>query len=277
MNRKTIFYLVLTICSFKCFSQYIIVGDTTSSGIIYYNIKDTVVPSVPIVSSYTTFIDIDIDKDNINDVRFIRTYYYMSPGGHSQSNKQLVQSLNNIEFDTLTSNNLSCADSVGYNAVLDNSYNWTSSTTSLYLRFWAFSIPNYYTIAGVFYGENKYLGFRKILPYDTLYGWFLLDVQSGIVIKSWAYKSLYASINEKQYHNENIFVYPNPASDKLFLQNLNEGIVIKKHYLTDILGRETQLKQTDNEFDISHLPEGLYFLQLQTTQGVLTKKIVIQH
>jgi hypothetical protein len=45
----------------------------------------------------------------------------------------------------------------------------------------------------------------------------------------------------------------------------------------DVLGREIYYLQTANnktEIDISHLPSGIYILQLQSKNGLVSKKIV---
>ncbi len=90
-------------------------------------------------------------------------------------------------------------------------------------------------------------------------------------------KSYYitAGINELKNTENNILIYPNPCSEKLFVKNI-AYTEIKKYSLLSIEGKEISFKAIGKEeFDVSDLPAGLYFLQLQTKEGVLTKKIVI--
>ncbi len=84
-----------------------------------------------------------------------------------------------------------------------------------------------------------------------------------------------AGINELKNIENNILIYPNPSSEKLFVKNI-ANTEIKKYSLLSIEGKEISLKQIGKEeFDVSDLPKGLYFLQLQTKEGVLTKKIIV--
>ncbi len=85
-----------------------------------------------------------------------------------------------------------------------------------------------------------------------------------------------SNINETGLQNEFI-IKPNPVSDKLFFKNLN-GADVKKYVLLNSQGKEVLTAQnTTEELDVSSLPDGLYFLQVQTKEGVKTKKIVIEH
>jgi hypothetical protein len=78
-------------------------------------------------------------------------------------------------------------------------------------------------------------------------------------------------INEIE-NAEQIKVYPNPVSEKVFLEIKNKAEIT----LFDVYGREI-LKTQQKELNVSDLPDGIYFLQLQTSDGMLTKKVVVQH
>ncbi len=110
-----------------------------------------------------------------------------------------------------------------------------------------------------------------------------LDFYNGtVVVYKYSYRMkkvksywVAAVINELKNIENNILIYPNPCAEKLFVKNIsNTGI--KKYTLLSIEGKEISLKQTGKEeFDVSDLPEGLYFLELQANEGVLTKKIIV--
>lgn len=69
-------------------------------------------------------------------------------------------------------------------------------------------------------------------------------------------------------------IYPNPANDKLII----EGLEIEKCSLITVDGKVIPIElNSQQELDVSTLSPSLYFLQLQTAEGMLTKKIVIQH
>jgi len=77
---------------------------------------------------------------------------------------------------------------------------------------------------------------------------------------------------------DNIFVYPNPASDLINIAT--QGINIDAVRITDIEGREIMKMNPDNNQSIISIPvssfaAGIYLVQLQTGTEFVTKKIVI--
>jgi hypothetical protein len=73
-------------------------------------------------------------------------------------------------------------------------------------------------------------------------------------------------------------IYPNPASNQLYIDNKN-NITIQQLQLLSIEGKEifkTKNISTD-KIDVSDLPEGLYLLRLQTSEGMVQKKVSIVH
>ena len=266
--RRTIYIFILLPILFK--GQAIVAGDTVSVGIIYKNIRDTL---LPFVLQGTSFCDIDIDNDNINDIKF--SHAHAGSMSLSQVTKK-VFSLSNLEF-VLTPTN-TYADSIAIDSLIDKSLNWKNLIAGPNLRYTVSVFippPGSYSAAGEFIGANNYLGFRKITATDTIYGWFLLDMTNTIKIKSFAYTAVFTEVSGENYTNKKIFLYPNPCSEKLFLKNIS-NTEIKKYSLLGLDGQEISLNQTGKEeYDISKLSSGLYFLQLQTNEGVLTKKIVV--
>lgn len=69
-----------------------------------------------------------------------------------------------------------------------------------------------------------------------------------------------------------ISVYPNPAIDKMFI----EGTAIAGVSIFDVLGKRL-LDTKEKMINVENLVEGIYFVHLKTTEGTLTKKIIIQH
>lgn len=83
--------------------------------------------------------------------------------------------------------------------------------------------------------------------------------------------------NAVPYADASVQIFPNPTTGKLTIGNrqlpMNQisiynifGIVVAKYVVTDISA----------EIDISHLPKGLYYLQIRNADGMFTKKIVKQ-
>jgi hypothetical protein len=74
-------------------------------------------------------------------------------------------------------------------------------------------------------------------------------------------------------HAASVRVYPNPTRGELKV----EGLMFKDIEIYDIMGRKHPLNlkhETLNSFDISHLANGIYFLRIQTDNGIVTKKVI---
>lgn len=76
-------------------------------------------------------------------------------------------------------------------------------------------------------------------------------------------------------NQEFVKVFPSPASSKLFLQYLTP-VSKKKANLYNAAG-QLVLSSAANEFDIRHLKNGIYFLEIETDLYKLSKKIFIAH
>jgi hypothetical protein len=72
-----------------------------------------------------------------------------------------------------------------------------------------------------------------------------------------------------------IFIYPNPAQNKLFVGGVNiETSASTTIY--DVQGKSTNYKIINNEIDISELTNGIYFLSLENEGILFHQKFVIQ-
>ena len=80
-----------------------------------------------------------------------------------------------------------------------------------------------------------------------------------------------------------ISLYPNPTTGELRITNYEttlgvSQLGIEKVEIYDITGKKLSTVNyqlsTNHLIDISHLPEGIYFLRLTTEKGLVTKKVV---
>ena len=71
-------------------------------------------------------------------------------------------------------------------------------------------------------------------------------------------------------------MYPNPVKGKLYIES---ALVIEQAVFYDIWGRERLRKELiDNTISVEELPEGMYFLQLESEEKIVDlQKIVVQH
>ncbi len=66
-------------------------------------------------------------------------------------------------------------------------------------------------------------------------------------------------------------IVPNPVTDRASIQGVSQ---VLKLSLIDVTGKERQLPAT-SEIDLSEYASGIYFLRVETSEGVQTQKIII--
>jgi hypothetical protein len=72
--------------------------------------------------------------------------------------------------------------------------------------------------------------------------------------------------------NSQISIYPNPASDALYVIPNGEPITAVR--LLSSLGRQEQVTLSNNKINLSHLPVGVYFLSITTVSNNYKFKIL---
>jgi hypothetical protein len=72
--------------------------------------------------------------------------------------------------------------------------------------------------------------------------------------------------------NEAIAVYPNPVSELLQV-DVSEGIILERIAVFSILGQQL-IHSRDGVLDFSSLSQGVYFVEVITDQGRVTKKVL---
>lgn len=76
-------------------------------------------------------------------------------------------------------------------------------------------------------------------------------------------------LNTNTYSQENIQVYPNPTAGKIVIS----GDHVSSITLINSLGKVLKTG-TEKELDLSSYPSGFYYLHVQTTSGIIQRKIV---
>ena len=74
--------------------------------------------------------------------------------------------------------------------------------------------------------------------------------------------------------NEKISIYPNPSNGKLFISNSG---AVKSIKVTNIIGKEIYSNNNfnNNSIDLINFNNGVYFINLSTEKGTITKKIIL--
>jgi hypothetical protein len=83
--------------------------------------------------------------------------------------------------------------------------------------------------------------------------------------------------NEQLLFQNNIEIYPNPASDNLFIDNKNDRRVKLQIRFCNLNGGIIYNKVVSgyhNAIDISMIPSGLYLIQIITDSSILNKKVI---
>ena len=82
--------------------------------------------------------------------------------------------------------------------------------------------------------------------------------------------------NQEQNNLNDIILYPNPVTDNLTIQITNQLTGIKAK-IYSVLGQEVSsfsLNEIQNAIDVSHYQSGIYFVKLETENGIKTFKII---
>lgn len=77
-----------------------------------------------------------------------------------------------------------------------------------------------------------------------------------------------------------LIIYPNPVNQELTI-HFNGRNIIKSCIITDQIGNiidhQSELNRQSYSVNTSNYPEGIYFVKVVSTQGVITKKVVVLH
>jgi uncharacterized protein (TIGR02145 family) len=142
------------------------------------------------------------------------------------------------------------------------------------------------TGSGNYYDFGKMAYWWSVTSYSTDQAWYrsLKYYNSSIVRSNFMMKMVGISIrclkdtpsqiNENNYQ-ENIDIYPNPVTDKLYLNNSTRQTLKMQIYNT--VGQcvlQKELNTQTSEINISSLTKGIYILKLTSPYGTIEKKII---
>jgi len=273
---KNIYLLILLIVNVLNLSaqNYIIAGKVSSKDSLYINNL-----SVSVTTAYPPYydsLDIDLNKDNLNDIRIISFASYGS--GYQNCYGQLKSITNNAfySFDNGSGEFSYLVKKFGLGDTIGKALQWTHNEGCLasWTRF-----PSGETwINGEWNNQQGYAGLMIILNSDTIYGWIHMLVQNNgkdVQIDSCAFqKKDTLSLNHNNL--ELLLIYPNPAKDIITIEIQQNS---KENTLTifNINGQRLIEKTIiDNKtlVDISNLSRGVYFVKLVTGKTVEVRKII---
>ncbi|NBL63586.1 T9SS type A sorting domain-containing protein [Flavobacterium sp. NST-5] len=81
------------------------------------------------------------------------------------------------------------------------------------------------------------------------------------------------NLSIKPFENTEVSIYPNPTSGEISVQ-LPQNEKVSELSIYNMMGQKVAVKNQEN-FDVSHLTSGTYFLQITTEEGnIITKKFL---
>ena len=116
------------------------------------------------------------------------------------------------------------------------------------------------------------------LPIGT---YSLVVIANGISSNPYTFVYSLCSADINQYAtNMQVNVYPNPAYEDIYITSAQHKL--SEISITDMLGRELtnekkEILNYETQMSIANLPNGVYFVNVKTSEGVSVHKIVIQH
>lgn len=292
MTTKLIILVLFCILALKSKCQYVIAG---VPGPIYTDIApDTTIQASGILPNYYAYGFFDINQNGSFDHRFQSEN--LSAQGTYDKTVNLSRAISqNIEFDL---------------GSIDSSWSTPSgilSTRRILKKYLLGDTINPVTFTGVpdgyityshtyigpppyydYYYSDQWLnpggeGFVGVKYYDSTgvrYGWIRIEPVSytSCIVKESSLSSLFP-VNIKSLSTDEKYVaYPNPCDNKLQLQLPTTEVA--SLCLTDMCGRILKTFpdfSNNDEIDVSSIPSGIYFLQIQSKRGITVEKIIIHH
>ncbi|MEC4050940.1 T9SS type A sorting domain-containing protein [Flavobacterium sp. SUN046] len=164
--------------------------------------------------------------------------------------------------------------------VIDANSNFSAAVDSYINPGWAY-------LNELFPIGDSYIGTTFKIGSNRYYGWILVHStgsNSGVIaVKSYAYNNIAnqqiiaGQTLEKETFSTNIFlVYPNPINDIFTIDsNLNKNDY--KIEVSNANGLIIPIIETNNRYNISHLPQGFYYIRIEDIYGNFEVEKIIKN
>ena len=242
----------------------------------------------PTVSSYNT-----ISKDTLSNLSFVgistnNTHLnplFTNPSSNDFTLQSTSQAINTGDT-TGISNLIPAIDLNGNSRYVGNSIdlgcyeNSCSVLNNITTSLNGTTITATENSAGVTYQWLDCNNNKAIIPNETAQsftattnGNYACQITNGCAIDTTACVSITGvGISENSINNQ-ITVYPNPATTKLSIDNVE--LKISSIMIIDLTGKTVKtVIPANNTIDVSNLIKGIYFLQVQTEKGVINRKFI---
>lgn len=94
----------------------------------------------------------------------------------------------------------------------------------------------------------------------------------GMIPNGTVYRFTPPALSTESFGNTDFAIYPNPATDHFYIQTTADNYQVN---LYNTIGQKVKhLADSDGTIDILDLPKGIYLVEIETSSGKVTKKIV---
>lgn len=134
-----------------------------------------------------------------------------------------------------------------------------------------FAVTEYQTNVGMAYSEDIFTANRSFASW-TGQAWTAVEAFGATFAKSMVIRPIFEGDNSGLSENDlNAFeMYPNPTTGDL---TITSEAVVEKVEIFNMLGELVQVEKV-NSFSVANLPSGVYVVELHTSKGVSTSRLV---
>ena len=254
-------YLLILAYQYSGTDSWYYAGSTSFQNPVYVNIQaqplapDIYEPNNSVSTAYVFYPEFNNDTEsyyipstNIHTGDDMDYYIFSLPDGFDYS-------LNANVFDSYNNENYS--GDVMFSFSIDNGVTWSNVYDSVSNE--ELIIPN---------GGNVYIHAAPVLAGIT--GTYQLNINVSRET---------LSLGDISYNNE-IIVYPNPASEKINIKLKNDQLSYNNISIINSLGQVVKTQksnsETDVNIDVKDLPSGLYLLNINSDSSTSVKKLIIE-
>jgi polyhydroxybutyrate depolymerase len=147
------------------------------------------------------------------------------------------------------------------------------------------TLPNNDSSDGSYIVSEKYLNGtnnNEVWYYEVIGGghdwpgaWGNMDINTGEDVWLFFQNHINNTLSIPHFTDieKSLLVFPNPAGNEIKLEENNQ-LKINGVILYNALGVKTDVKLTNKTINLTHLTTGIYLLKIETSKGIITKKII---
>ncbi|MCT8340613.1 T9SS type A sorting domain-containing protein [Flavobacteriaceae bacterium TK19130] len=269
--QSNVLYAQITAIPDSNFEQALIDLDIDSDGIINGQV---------LTSDIETVITLDISSSGITDLTGIEDFSGLESLDVSSNSLTILNVSNNIQLKELYASNTGTEDLAISSLDLSNNINLEELYGENLFFLENLNLKN---------GNNSILNVTLLceeegIPCELPLTCAMVDDESAATNNEPPYSSwfieadyIYSEDCSLSVNDDNlaaINVYPNPVGNQLLIDN-NKHIKIDKITVSDILGKVVLIeKNIVNQLNLSELKSGILFINFETDNGIITKKII---